>query len=478
MCTGISKSTLIPAHLTQQITLKARCIAALLLALLLGACADTPKVGVPIRPVDMPAWTRDGRHPEFPLETHISAYASAESATEARRKADALLEALIVRYALSLGEKQLEGTRFKVMVTGPADWIKLAELEAAVHRDDAGDGFETVAVSGVSMEELKFRAAPLLVPARQALAANSEPPELDDVNKRVAAWGERFVLAARVLALSLLCGSLDRDAHVKAESAATRLYDLASQMEVTQGGVNEVAKLMGGTARELNLSASFRGRMPAGFKLAWSVEAPSVGVLSGFTEFNLTGQAYCRVLSISSTGHELATVLCTPDLDAMAGRRLGILPLAWRWLIAVPARSNVLLSMDVKERFGANATKPVFSEAFVEWARLNEVPLQDDVAANQRAKYLYHVRIEGLIDITVAKQAGFLIARTSGQVVLRDLDNDAVLFRFSPSIVLEADEDADPGELALQAQREAAGDTLLEFGARILGLFPTLKQKP
>jgi len=450
----------------------------LLLALLLGACAETPKVGVSIKPVEMPAWTRDGHHPDFALETHISAYAAAESATEARRKADELLEVLIVRFALSQGEKQLEGTRFKVMVNAAADWIKLGELEAAVHRDDASDGFETVAVSAVSMDELKFRAAPLLAPARLALAQNNEPPEIDDVIKRVAAWGERFVLAARVLALSLLCGNLDRDAHAKAESAALKLYDLPTQMVVTQGGTEQSARVMGGLAHELQLSASFRGRMPAGFKLIWSVESPAVGVLSGFTEFNLTGQAYCNVLTLSSTGRELATVLCTPDLDAMAGRRLGIAPLSWRWLIAVPARRNVLLSMDVKERFGTNPVEPVFSESCVQWARLNEVTLQDDVAANARAKYLYHLHIEGLIDVTVLKQAGMLIARTSGQVVLRDLDSNTILFRFSPSVVLEAAADADAAELALQAQREAAGDTLLEFGARILGLFPTIKQQP
>jgi hypothetical protein len=58
------------------------------------------------------------------------------------------------------------------------------------------------------------------------------------------------------------------------------------------------------------------------------------------------------------------------------------------------------------------------------------------------------------------------------------LDNDAILFRFSPSIVLEAAEDSDAAELASQAQREAAGDTLIEFGARLLGLFPAYKENP
>lgn len=449
----------------------------LLLALLLGACAETPRVGVPIRPVVMPAWARDGNHPDFPAQTHLAAYAAADSGTEARRRADELLEAQIVRYALSLGEKQLAGTRFSTIVNGAADWIKLPELELGVHRDDSSDGFETVAVSAISMDELRFRAGPLLAPARDALAKSTEPPEIDEVNKRVASWGERFVLAARVLALALLCGSLDRDAHAKAESAAIQLCEIPAQMVVTQSGGGQTARIMGGIARELNLSASFRGRMPAGFKLFWSIEAPAVGVLSGFTEFNLTGQARCSVLSISSTGEERATVCCTPDLDAMAGRRLGVTPQAWRWLVAVPARRNVLLSTDVKERFGANATTPVFAEACVQWARLGGMDLRDDVAPNQRAKYLYHVQIEGVLDVTVLKQAGMLIARTSGQVVLRDLDSDTVLFRFSPSVVLEAAEDSSASELASQAQREAAGDTLLEFGARLLGLFPASKDQ-
>ena len=38
-------------------------------------------------------------------------------------------------------------------------------------------------------------------------------------------------------------------------------------------------------------------------------------------------------------------------------------------------RKNVLLSLDVKERLGPNATTPVFGEACVTWSRLNEVSL-------------------------------------------------------------------------------------------------------
>ena len=425
----------------------------------------------------MPAWTRDGNHPDFPASTHLAAFASGEGAEKARANADALLEATIVRYALSLGEKQLANTRFAQIVTGQADWIALSDFGSAVARDAASDGFETVAVSAVSMEELRFRAAPLLEQARLKLPSTLEPPELDDLNKRVAAWSERFVLSARVLALSLLCGALDREAHSLAERAAIELNELATHMEVTQTGANQTSRLMGGVQHELQLSALYRGRMPSGFKVSWFVEAPSVGVLSGFTEFNLTGQAYCRVMALSSTGQEFAAVHCVPDLDAMAGHKLGIAAAGWRWLVAVPSRKNVLLNLDVKERLGPNATTPVFGDACVTWSRLNEVSLHDDIAPKDRQRFAYQVAIEGYIDVTVRRQRGLNVAHASGQVVLRDVGADTVLFRFSPSVIIEAGEDADTSELVLQAQREAAGDVLLEFGARILGLFPSAQEQ-
>ncbi len=443
----------------------------------LAACTQPQRVGVSVDPVKMPLWTRDGNHPDYPSSTFLTAYASGDGAQRARANADAILEAMIVRYALSLGEKQLANTRFAQIVTGPADWIPLSDFGSAVAHDAASDGFETVAVSALSMEELRYRANPLLQLARLDLPPSIEPPELDDLNKRVAAWSERFVLSARVLALSLLCGELDRGAHSLAERAAIELNELARHMDVTQTGANQAARLMGGVQHELQLSALYRGRMPSGFKVAWFVEAPSVGVLSGFTEFNLTGQAYCRVMSLSSTGSEFAAVHCVPDLDAMAGRRLGIEAAGWRWLVSVPSRKNVLLSLDVKERLGPNATTPVFGEACVTWSRLNEVSLHDDIAPKDRARFQYQVAIEGYIDVTVRKQRGLNVAHASGQVVLRDVGANTVLFRFSPSVIIEAGEDADTGELVLQAQREAAGDVLLEFGARILGLFPSAQEQ-
>jgi hypothetical protein len=444
----------------------------------LAACTQPQRVGVSVDPVKMPLWTRDGKHPDFPASTHLAAYASGDDAQRARANADALLESTIVRYALSLGERQLANTRFAQIVTGQADWITLSDFGNSVARDAASDGFETVAVSALNMEELRFRSVPLLQQAKLKLPSTLEPPEVDDINKRVAAWSERFVLSARVLALSLLCGELDRDAHALAERAAIELNELATHMDVTQTGANQAARLMGGAQHELQLSALYRGRMPSSFKVAWFVEAPSVGVLSGFTEFNLTGQAYCRVLSLSSTGQEYAAVHCVPDLDAMAGRKLGIAAAGWRWLVAVPSRKNVLLSFDVKERLGPNATTPVFSEACVTWSRLNEVSLHDDIAPKDRARFLYAVAIEGYIDVTVRRQRGLNVAHASGQVVLRDAGSNAVLFRYAPSVIIEGGDDADTSELVLQAQREAAGDVLLEFGARILGLFPLAQERP
>lgn len=476
MLNGISNSTQFPAPATHQIALKTRFSTLIVLALCLCACTETRRVGVDIKPVQMPAWTRDGRHPDFPAESFLAAYASGESPAQARAASDMQLEAAIAAFALSLGEKQLANTRFAEIVTQSAQWLRVPEFGGAISHDAAGDGFEVVSVSAISREELRFRAQSMLSPALDALAANSTPPELDDVTKSVALWGERFVLAARALALSLLCGKFDRGAHAASEEAAIVLHELPRRLEAALGGGLQRARIMGGAKNELNLSLLFKGRYPSGLRVLWRVEPPAVGVLSGFSEVNLTGQAYCRVLSISGIGGETAGVSCSPDLDAMCGRRLGIAAMNWRWPVTVPSRKNVLLGMNVKERFGSAGTKPVFTDACIEWARLNEVTLQDDIAPNARAPYVYPILIEGLIDVDVRKERGLLVAYAKGNVALKDVLDDAVLFRFSPSVVLEAEQDSDAKELALQAQREAAGDTLLEFGARILGLFPQTTQ--
>lgn len=445
--------------------------------LALAACSSTKRVGVTIDPVRMPSWARDGRHPDYPSDGYIEAVAGGETPEQARANANALLEVRIAAHALTLGANVLSNTRFAQIVREPAAWISISEFGGAIRRDAASDGFEHVALAAISKDELRLRAPPLLNDAKSGMPSEIEPPEIDDIVKRVGAWSERFVAAARIVALSLLSGSLDRAAFAIAERACIELHECADRMEVTQAGSGQVARVMGGVPNELQMNARFRGRYPTGMKLFWQVEAPALGVVSGFSEFNLTGHASCRLLRISSDGQEVAEVTCRPDLDAMAGRRLGIAAKRWTWLVTVPARKNVLLDMAVQEQVGNLAAPAEFTGACITWARLNDLALADDVAPREHARFKYRLAIEGKIEVSLHKQRGMLVAHATGQVVLRDSAANAVLFRFMPSVVMEVEEGADAGALALEAQREAAGDVLLEFGARIVALFPAVDER-
>lgn len=443
--------------------------------LALAACNTPQRVGVSIDPVRMPRWALDGQHPDYDRQSYLQAIASGETPEQARQNADAMLEAQVVQFALECGANVLTNTRLVQIVGEPAQWLAVSEFGSAVKRDSAGDGFQYVALAAIAKDELRLRAKPMLEAEKARMPSEVEPPEIDDVAKRVAAWSERFVAAARIVALSLLGGSLDRAAFAIAERAGTELQECADKMEVTLAGSGQTARLQGGVANDLQINARFRGRYPSGLKLSWQAQAPALAVLSGYSEFNLTGHASCKVLRISSLGPEIAEVTCRPDLDAMANRRLGILAKGWTWTLTVPARKNVLLDIVVRERVGDAAAAPEFTNACIAWARLNDVALSDDVAPREHGRFKYRLAIEGSIDVRVRKQRGLLVAHATGQVELHDALANAVLFRFSPSVVMEVEENGDGAELALSAQREAAGDVLLEFGARIAALFPALE---
>jgi len=440
---------------------------------LLASCSTVEKPGLPVRPVVVPDWVHDGRHPEFPDSTHLAAYAASENIYNARREADARLEVLITDEAFKIAGARLENTRLRQQVTDFAAWIAIDEYAEGVRRDFAGDGFEAVSVSAISRGDLKYRSLGLLAVARAKLSASDLPVEVSDAVARLQAWGSRFLLAARVVALNLLAHSeLDREALALAEEAMLRLSGFPAEMVVVQEGQNQHCKLMGGTPKDLSLTLSFRQRAPLGLKLRWSVEAPAGGVVSGFAEVNAAGQAFCRVLALTASGADVAYVRASLDLDAMVGRRLGIAVAPWRWQVAVPSRRQVLLDMDVKEHFAGQAADPVFVPACIEWARLNELSLLDDQGPLPAEAFLYRVKIVGSIKVTVVRQAKILVGRAEGELTLVNVETGEVLFRYSPSALLEAAEESNASDLAKFTLREAAGDALLEFGARVLALFP------
>jgi hypothetical protein len=471
-------STQFPAHLTRQIALP-RFLAILpcLAVLALSACASTEKPGIPLRQVELPPWVRSAKHPEFPEQTHLSVMAAGEGVQAARKNADDLLERAITEEALIKAGERFANTKLSELLRGPAAWLSVSEFGDSVKRDFAGDGFESFAISGIDRNDLKLRSLGLLVPAQQRLASDVAPPELDDVCARVLAWSARFLLAARVVALAILArDELERAAFEAAEGAALQLARVSTLMEVRQDGALQRARLLGGLESDLLLTASFRERMPKGLKLRWSIEAPAGGYLSGFNEFNAIGQASCKVLSIASSGSAMATVRAAIDVDAMAGAMLGLVMPPWRWQVTVPSRSQVLLDIEVSEKLGQDALDPTFAAAFIEWARLNGLALSQDQGPLPDERFVYRIKLAGELRVTVLKRGTQWVSRAEGQVTLSDAETGHVVFRYSPAALLEAPGDGKASELARVTLSEAAADTLLEFGARVLALFPAPMQ--
>ncbi|MBV6514922.1 MAG: hypothetical protein HPKKFMNG_00554 [Planctomycetes bacterium] len=442
-------------------------------ALLAAGCTTPQPEGVAIKPLSVPAWAKDGQHPDFPRQTHIAAYAAADTAVNAKQAADMLLEELITERVIDLAGERLAGTRLGHMLSGRAAWLLAPELGQGVKRDFATDGFEAVAVSAIEYSELKYRAQGLLTLALELWRQNVPPPELDHAAQRAKSWIERFWLSVRVFALRILGeNEVDREALSAAETAALTLIDLPAQMNVSLDGLKQKAQLMGGTKEDLALTASFRGRSLQGLSLRWAVEVPGNRVISGSPEFNTAGQAFCKVFMLAGNGSDYAYVQARLDLDGLSGRRLGLSLPAWRWQIVVPSRRQALLDIDVQEKYGEALTEPVFLPAATEWARLNDLTLASDIHPIKAKDYPYRLRLAGSIKVSVLRQGEKLIARAEGSLTLSDADSSATIYRYSPSALLEGNAESKPSELAAFALREAAAETLLEFGARVLALLP------
>lgn len=445
----------------------------LALTMLAAGCTSPQPEGVTIKPLAVPAWAKDGNHPDFPSQTHLAAYAAADTALNAKQAADLLLEELITERVIHLAGERLSGTRLGLLLSGRAAWILASELGQGVKRDFATDGFEAVAVSAIEHAELKYRAQGLLRLAQELWRRNVPPPELDNAVQRARGWVERYWLSVRVFALRMLSeNEIDREALSAAETAALTLIDLPAQMNVSLEGLKQKAHLLGGTRQDLALTASFRGRFPRGLSLRWAVESPGNGVISGFPEFNEAGQAFCKVFMLAGSGGDFVYVQARLDLDALSGRKLGLSMPAWRWQIAVPSRRQSLLEIDVQEKYGEALTEPVFLPAATEWARLNELTLASDIHPIKAKDYPYRLRLAGSIKVSVLRQGEKLVARAEGSLALTDVDSGATIYRYSPTALLEGGAESKPAELAAFALREAAAETLLEFGARVLALLP------
>lgn len=446
----------------------------LVFGLLAGCASDSGRRGgVRLSPVAWPEWAVSGEHPDFPEDTHLTAWGLAQTGFEARDLAREGLEERICQWALERGANALRGTQFAALATERKNWFSPEDFGAAVQGDFASNGFEAVAVCAIERDELSLRAGAMLEAGRENFAASVPPPRtIEDLSRRVELWSQRFLVAARLVALRLLAdGELERDALAAAEAAALELRDTPGLMLVEQQGSGQHAVIQGGTPERLGIAARYRGAPAAHAPLIWRIEAPASGLIGGDDQFDAAGKAWCEVHQIVSPGDRYAYVSAALDLDALAGCKLGLAPPTWRWQIELASRENTVLLLTVVEKEGDEvAASPVLDPALREWCKLHSITVADTLSEAEEA--LYVLEFSGVVRVSLATDGSQVMARAEGTLSLTERETRTTIFRRSPSVLLRADAEEDRSALMQRALAEAAADALLDFAPRILTILP------
>ncbi|MCC6572692.1 MAG: hypothetical protein IT462_02775 [Planctomycetes bacterium] len=443
---------------------------------LLTACPTTPeRPGVNMRRVEMPEWTRTGRHPDFPQDKFIAGYALAETAAGARQKSETLLEEAACAEALAKGEAVLRGSRVRDLIDSPAQWIDVAELGDAVKFDFAGNGFEYVSVTAISREELRLRAQGMLAGAKKNLATKMPTLDAPELRKRLDAWCARFLLAIRVVALALLAtGELERDALAVAEDAAMSLWGLPGVIEATLGGNSQYANIGGGLPKALELKFTYRERAAAAIPLNWNIIAPANGVLDTGNETDAQGMARCNVFSLSALGRETAVIQAAIDLERVAGVRLGISPPVWRWSASLPSRRLGQLLCEVAETIGGEKTDSVLGPALLAWCNEYKLAFTDDAKQPLPETLAYRLKLSGELKVELFRQGTDTVARAQGTLTLSDAVGDTPIYLYTPAVVRTVAAGQESEDCAREALIEASADALAQIAPRIMAALPSI----
>lgn len=446
-----------------------------ILGILLTACTSASKRGgLNIQPVRMPDWTYSGQHPEYPDSDFLAAYGLSRTPKEAVEAAEQRLEIMICEQAIAPHATLFKDSQFAQVVTEPAAWFKLEEFTDAVRGDAVSNGFEAVAVRAIGRNELKLRARSLLPAAQAALADASQPPVgLGTVARRMEMWGDFYLLAVRVVALELLASdTLNRTAFDKVETSLMALWELPALVRVEQSGGDQHMRIQGGLVKPLELRAYFRGKPVAGVPLAWAPGLGFRGTVEGDSELDEAGRATARVLYLGATGDDFGYVRASLDLDRLIGRRLGISMNVWLWRVMLPSRANGQLVLRVQETEGGATPlpEPLLTPEVEKWALGRNLACTTGEPDPER--YLYHLVLEGNVDVTPSSQNGVPSAYVSGNFTLTDEETGEVLYRYTLGLKRVGQPGNTEASLKLLAMREGAADLMAEFASRIIVALP------
>lgn len=447
---------------------------------LLTACQSTqPREGVRIRPVKMPQWALTGEHPDYPGHKFVVAFALARTPASAMRQAEDNLELAITREIMEQHRSLFANTQFEEVVRGTGAWISTEEFKQSIQRDEAGTGFDNVAMCAISRETLRLWAQTLLPQARKDLDETPEPPRAGGILLRMEAWGRYFLKAARVVAMGFLVEqALDRNAFAVAEKAAIQLWELPNLMRVSQTGGGSIARIGGGVADEFALYARFRDESAAGVPVVWALASNMRGSVRGDEVTDKSGHARCEVLQVTPNGLEGGQLLATLDLDRALGRRTGIVLPLWYWSIVLPCALNAELDIEITEviKGAAEKSEPVLAPEFEKWAKLRGLEVRKDPAAESTRPY--HVKLKGTLEVSSFEKDGEVIAWSTGSFELIDVKSGEILYAYGPAIQKTAEPGQSEAGLALAVRQEAAAEVMLEFMGRLTQLLPSSSDLP
>lgn len=447
---------------------------------LLTACQSTqPRGGVAIRPVKLPQWALTGEHPDYPSHRFVVAFGLARTPALAMQQAEENLELAIIREVMAAHGSTLANTQFDEIVKGSGAWISAAEFGESVQRDQAGTGFDNVALCAISRQTLLLWARTLLPGARKQLDETPEPPRAGNVVRRMEAWGQYFLAAARVMAMAFMVeGALDRNAFAVAEAAALQLWELPNLMRVSQTGGGGVARIGGGVDGDFSLYARFRDEAATGVPVVWGLASNLRGSVSGDDTTDKQGFARCKVLQITPDGTEGGQLLATLDLDRALGRRTGILLPLWYWSIVLPCALNAELDLEITEAItgAASESEPLLAPEFKKWAKMRALAVREDPKAESTRPY--HVRLKGNLEVNSFVKGGETVAWATGLFELTDVRSGEVLYSYSPAIQKRGEPGQSEAGLALSVRQEAAAEVMLEFMGRLTTLLPSTSDLP
>lgn len=448
-------------------------IVGLVLGLLTG-CSTPERGGLRINRVDMPEWTRTGVHPDFPESDYLVAFGLARTEKEAAEVAEQRLEAMICDYAIQPNEILFKDTQFQTVVTEPAGWFRLGEFGRAVQGDVASDGFETVVARAINFNELELRARSMLQPAINEFETASRPPVgLGSIPKRMEMWGEYYLKCVRAVALELIAaGTLNKQGFDEVENALISLWELPTICQSDQWGGNQHLRLREGLPDPIGLKLYFRGKPVTGVPIAWGPGVGFQGTVEGDRELDDRGIASAQVLYLTPTGDDFAYVQAHMDIDKLVGRRLGIAMNVWLWKVMLPSRGNGELLVNVKETEQGEQppAKAVFYPELEKWCLGRNLAVSSGTDLNKEK--LYHLLLEGNVDVTSSVTDGVPTAYVSGVVTLSDVETGQTLFSFALGQKEVGQSGNTETAIRMLAMRQGVAEMMTEMASRILAALP------